>query len=87
MENKQQNILEAIAKVVKEEIRPVEERLTDNITKFKDEILNSNDKIAKDLKDLLIEVSAFHGGRQRQDEEIIGLKNRVQRVETTVGVR
>ncbi len=86
MDNKQQNILEAIAKVVKEEIRPVEERLTDSITKFKNEILTSNDKLSRKLSHIETEMAAFTGGQQRQDGEITGLKNRAQRVEAKVGL-
>lgn len=80
----QDNILKAIKTIVQEEVRPLEDRLTRKITDFKDEVLTSNDKIAKELKDLRTEVSFFHISQKRQDEVLNNHENRLKTVETRV---
>lgn len=77
MEN-QTNIIEAIRLVVKDEIQPMREEFN---LKF-DEVLNSNDKIAKELKDMRTEMSFFHIGQKRQDEVLSNHENRLKVVES-----
>ncbi|MEK7125758.1 MAG: hypothetical protein AAB880_02465 [Patescibacteria group bacterium] len=49
-----------------------------------DEILNSNDKIARELKDLRQEVSFFHIGQKRQDQTLNNHENRLKTVESRI---
>jgi|GEM_PF-2822275 len=81
MEN-QQNIFEAIKRVVHDEMQP----MRDEIHQFKNEILTSNDKVIKELKDLRTEVTAFHGGQRRQDDQLQEHSHRLKIVESKVGV-
>lgn len=76
MEN-QTNIIEAIKLVVRDEIQPIREEFS---KKF-NEILNSNDKIATELKNLRQEVSFFHIGQKRQDEVLNNHEIRLKTVE------
>lgn len=47
-----------------------------------DEVLNSNDKIATELKNLRQEVSFFHIGQKRQDEILGNHENRIKAMES-----
>ena len=82
-EKQQDNFIETLREVVKDEIQP----LRDDITKFKDEILTSNDKIAKDLKTVRTEQAAFIIGQQRQDNQIDVLEKRIEQVENKLGIK
>ena len=81
MENKQ-NIFEALKRVVRNEIQP----MRDEIHQFKNEILTSNDKIAKELIIIRTEVAAFNGGQQRQDEQLQEHSQRLKIVECKAGI-
>lgn len=73
--------LDAIRRVVKDEIHPLREEMEE----WKNEILNSNDKVAVELKDLRQEVTMFNGGQRRQDEQLQEHSGRLTRVEAKVG--
>ena len=79
MEN-QTNIIEAIRLVVRDELKPIDEKFS---LRF-NEVLNSNDKIAKELKDMRTEMSFFHIGQKRQDEVLNNHEIRLKTVETRV---
>ncbi len=80
--DKQQNIFTAIKQVVRDEMRP----MRDEMHQFKNEMLTSNDKVVKELKDLRQEVAMFNGGQRRQDEQLQEHSHRLKVVETKIGI-
>lgn len=72
--------------VVREEIRPVEERLEKKITEFKDVILNSNDKLVRKLDTFITEQAMMAGGQSRHETDIKHLKQRVTHLEVKAGI-
>lgn len=76
--------LKAIRQIVKEEVGDQLQPLREEMREWKNDILNSNDKVAREIKDLRIEVTAFHGGQRRQDETLADHEHRIRRVEEKV---
>lgn len=68
MTAEEKNLLQTLERVfaTKEDLRRVE----DKVTQFKDEVLTSNDKLAKKLDTILTEQAAGLGGQRRQDETL-----------------
>ena len=62
----QENIIKILQNIFpsKEDFQSFKEELKQS----NNEVLNSNDKVVKELKDLRTEVSFFHIGQKRQDE-------------------
>lgn len=81
----QTNILNAIKTVVREEIRPMEERLEGKITYFRNEILTSNDKVIKKLDKILTELPATTHSLDEHHKEIVNLKTRTTKLEVHTG--
>lgn len=80
--------LETLVKVVanKEDLKDIENRLTNNITGFKDEILTSNDKVIQKLDKIIAELPATTHHLDEHDKEITKLKTRTARLEVQVGI-
>ncbi|MBI2052476.1 MAG: hypothetical protein HYT38_02235 [Candidatus Sungbacteria bacterium] len=57
------------------------------LLKIKDEILNSNDKLAGKLDKILTEQTMQTSSYSRQDKEIVKIKDRVDRVEKHLNLK
>ncbi|MBI2050777.1 MAG: hypothetical protein HYT31_03140 [Parcubacteria group bacterium] len=58
----------------------------EDLTQFKSDILTGVDKVFKEVKTMREEQTMKVARDDRQDDEIIGIKRRVTRVETHVGL-
>ncbi|MBI4122528.1 MAG: hypothetical protein HY462_00855 [Parcubacteria group bacterium] len=72
-------VLQAVF-VTKEEFYKFDEKFS---LRF-DEILNSNDIIAKKITDLYTEVASFHGGQMRQDDTLNNHEHRLKTIESSI---
>ncbi len=79
MNAEQQNLLRTLESIfaTKEDLR----RIEDKAVQFKDEVLTSNDKLAKKLDTILTEQAAFLGGQRRQDETLGNHEHRLLALE------
>lgn len=58
--------------------------MRESLSKFKDEILNGQDKIFGELKTIRQEQAAFIGGQRRQDNKLEEYDKRLEQVEAKV---
>lgn len=70
----------------KEEVRRIVEKSEERMQESFRQVMASNDTIAKEVKAMREEQAAHFGSHKRQDEEIINLKHRVEKVEVHVGL-
>ncbi len=84
--SKQTNILDSIKTIVKEEIRPVEERLDKKITNFKDELLAGNDKLDVKLDKILAEQAGTSASLNQHGDKIENHEIRIQKIEANTGL-
>lgn len=70
----------------KEDVRLIVEKYEERIMEKMDAVLVSNDGIAKEVKAMREEQVAHFGSHKRQDEEIVQVKRRLDKVEAQVGL-
>ncbi len=71
---------------MKKDIDAVETRLENKITEFKSDILDKVDAVFHEVKAMREEQSFKVGRDDRQDEEIVGIKERTSRLEARAGI-
>ena len=71
---------------VKEDVRRIVEKSEGRILETYRHVMVSNDEIAKEVKAMRQEQAAHFGGHKRQDEEIVQVKRRLDKVEAHVGL-
>lgn len=70
----------------KEDVRLIVEKSEGRIMEVYRQIIASNDGIAKEVKAMRQEQAAHFGSHKRQDEEIVQVKHRLDKVEAQVGL-
>lgn len=70
----------------KEDVRRIVEKSEGRMMEAYRQIITSNDGIAKEVKAMRQEQAAHFGSHKRQDEEIVQVKRRLDKVEAHVGL-
>lgn len=63
----QENIFDALRLVIRDELKPIDEKFT---LRF-NEVMNSNDKIAKELHDMRVEMTVFNAEQRQQNDRVV----------------
>ncbi|MEK7125632.1 MAG: hypothetical protein AAB880_01825 [Patescibacteria group bacterium] len=70
----------------KEDVRRIVEKSEERIMESFRHVMTGNDAIAKEVKAMREEQAAHFGSHKRQDEEIVQVKRRLDKVEAHVGL-
>ncbi|MEK7164573.1 MAG: hypothetical protein AAB779_01370 [Patescibacteria group bacterium] len=70
----------------KEDVRRIVEKSEERILQAWNQVMTGNDAIAKEVKAMRQEQAAHFGSHKRQDEEIVQVKRRLDKVEAHVGL-
>ena len=70
----------------KEDLRELKDELTDNITKFKNEILTSNDKVIKKLDIVISELPSINEKQREHTNRIETLETKTRHIQARLGI-
>jgi len=82
----QTNILEAVKTIVHEEVWPFRDEVKKDIANFKNEILTSNDKIAKKLDTIISELPAINHKQREHHDRIETLETKTRTIQARLGI-